>query len=151
MRSIYCCVQLFRSLNVLGLEALEATLGDGDVGDKGVQLVHRVFVLVTEPSKPDPHPERNSSNTLSPDGLVQPGVNPHVLGAHLLLSKLLDLLDSPGRLVLEPNPVQPFVHVDGVLTGNDLAHSGSLLLLATRWHFGKREIVSCRSESSNKS
>ena len=79
------------------------------------------------------------------------------LGAHLLLSKLLDLLHSPGRLVLEPNPVQPLMHVDGVLTGNDLrwvivrkfwililniylAHGGPLLLLTTRWHLGK-EIV----------
>ena len=42
------------------------------------------------------------------------------LGSHLLLSKLLDLLDSPGRLVLEADPVQPLVHVDRVLTGDDL-------------------------------
>ena len=42
------------------------------------------------------------------------------LGAHLLLSKLLDLLDSPGRLVLEPDSMQPLVHVDCVLAGNDL-------------------------------
>ena len=42
------------------------------------------------------------------------------LGSHLLLSKLLDLLDSPGRLVLEPDPMQPLVHVNGVLTGDDL-------------------------------
>jgi hypothetical protein len=37
-------------------------------------------------------PERSAPDTLGPDGLVQPGVNPHVLCSHLLLSKLLDLL-----------------------------------------------------------
>ena len=42
------------------------------------------------------------------------------LGSHLLLGKLLDLLDSPGRLVLEPDSMQPLVHVDRVLAGNDL-------------------------------
>ena len=42
------------------------------------------------------------------------------LGSHLLLSKLLDLLDSPGRLVLEPDSMQPLVHVDRVLACNDL-------------------------------
>ena len=40
VRFIYCRKQLFSSLNIFGLEALEATLGDGDVCDKGVQLVH---------------------------------------------------------------------------------------------------------------
>ena len=82
-------------------------------------------------------PEWNSADTLGPDGLVQASIDPDVLeyglfhgpiecvpvtdlGSHLLLSKLLDLLDSPGRLVLEPDPVQPLVHVDGVLTGDDL-------------------------------
>ena len=42
------------------------------------------------------------------------------LGSHLLLSKLLDLLDSPGRLVLEPDSMQSLVHVDCVLAGDDL-------------------------------
>ena len=63
---------------------------------------------------------RLRADHLGPDGLVEPGVDPDVGGAHLLLGKLLDLLDSPGRLVLEPNPVQPLMHVDGVLTGDDL-------------------------------
>ena len=39
-------------------------------------------------------PEWNSSDTLCPDSLVQPGVDPDILGAHLLLSKLLDLLKT---------------------------------------------------------
>ena len=53
------------------------------------------------------------------------------LGAHLLLSKLLDLLDSPGRLVLEADPVQPLVHVDRVLTSDDL----HILIIDKFWSF----------------
>ena len=64
--------------------------------------------------------EQDLPDTLVPDVLVEPGVDPDVLGSHLLLSKLLDLLDSPGRLVLEPDSMQPLVHVDRVLAGNDL-------------------------------
>ena len=79
----------------------------------------------------DTHSERDSSDALGPDGLVEPGVDPHVLGAHLLLSKLLDLLDSPGRLVLEADPVQPLVHVDGVLTSDDL----HILIIDKFWSF----------------
>ena len=33
-------------------------------------------------------------NTLGPEMLVQPGFNPHIIGAHLLLGKLLDLLNN---------------------------------------------------------
>ena len=81
-----------RGFNILSLESLEASLGDLDVGDEGVQLVDAVLVLVPEPGQADPHPEGDTPHSLGPDGLVQPGVDPHVLGAHLLLGKLLDLL-----------------------------------------------------------
>ena len=37
---------LFSSLDILSLKALEAALGDGDVGDEGVELVHGVLVLI---------------------------------------------------------------------------------------------------------
>ena len=47
------------------------------------------------------------------------------LGAHLLLSKLLDLLYSSGCLVLEPDAMQPLVHVDSVLAGDDLEFKSS--------------------------
>ena len=40
----------------------------------------------------------------------------------------LTYLDSAGRAVLEPDPVQPLVQVDGVLAGHDLAHGGPSLL-----------------------
>ena len=78
--------------HVLSLETLESSLGDLDVGDESVKLVDAVLVLVPEPGQADPHPEGDTPYALGPDGLVQSGVNPHVLGAHLLLSKLLDLL-----------------------------------------------------------
>ena len=94
------------------MKALEATLGDVDVGYEGVELVHGVLVLVPQPRQADAHAEGDTSHTLDkrlvtvavlllktnlgPDGLVEPGVDPHILGAHLLLGELLDLLDSWG-------------------------------------------------------
>ena len=38
-------------------------------------------------------PEGNTAHALGPDRLVQSGIDPHVLGAHLLLGKLLNLLN----------------------------------------------------------
>ena len=85
---------LSRGFHILGLKPLEASLGDLDVGDEGVELMDAVLVLVPEPGKADPHPEGDAPHALGPDGLVQPGVDPHVLSSHLLLCKLLDLLNA---------------------------------------------------------
>ena len=79
-------------LNILRLQTLEPSICDEDMRDQGVQLVDRVHIFVTEPGKTDPHPEGDTPNTLGPDGLVEPGVNPDILGSHLLFSKLFDLL-----------------------------------------------------------
>jgi hypothetical protein len=49
---------LLRGLDVLRLEALEAALGDVDVGDKRVELVDGVLVLVPQPGQADAHPEQ---------------------------------------------------------------------------------------------
>ena len=87
-------ILLGRCFHVLSLKALEGSLGDLDVGDESVELVDAVLVLVPQPGQPDPHPEGNAPHSLGPDGLVEPGVDPHVLGPHLLLSKLLDLLNN---------------------------------------------------------
>ena len=38
-------------------------------------------------------PEGNTAHSLGPDRLIQPSVDPYVLGAHLLLGKLLNLLN----------------------------------------------------------
>ena len=42
-------------------------------------------------------PEGDAPDALGPDGLVEPGVDPDVLGPHLLLRELLDLLHRPGE------------------------------------------------------
>ena len=47
----------------------------------------------------------NLPNTLGPEMLVQPGFDPHIIGTHLLLGKLLDLLDSTRSTVLEADAV----------------------------------------------
>ena len=64
--------------------------------------------------------------------LVEPGVDPDVVGAHLLLGKLLDFLDGAGGAVLEADAVQALVQVDGVFAGHHLAHGGALLLALGR-------------------
>ena len=55
--------------------------------------------------------------------LVEPGVDPDVGGAHLLLGELFDLLDGAGGPVLVADAVKPLVKVDGVLTGHHLKMS----------------------------
>ena len=50
---------MFSSFHVFSLETLEATLGNVDIGDQGVELVHAVLVLVTETSKTNAHTEGN--------------------------------------------------------------------------------------------
>ena len=67
-------------------------LGHGDMGDEGVELVGGVLILVPQPGEAHAHPEGGAAHPLRPDGLVQPGVNAHVRCAHLLLSKLFNLL-----------------------------------------------------------
>ena len=74
----------------------------------------------------------DSPDTLVPDVLVEPRVDPDVIGPHLLEGELLDLLDGPGSAVLEADAVQPLVQVDGVLPGDHLAHGGPLLLVLRR-------------------
>lgn len=57
-------------------------------------------------------------DSLGPDELVQPCVNAHVLCAHLLGGKLTNFFDCTGGSFLETNIQEPFVHVDGVHSGN---------------------------------
>ena len=67
--------------------------------------------------------------------LVQPGVDTNIVGSHLLLGKLFQLLDGSGCSVLEADSVKPLVKVDGVFAGYDFTHGGALaLLLALRRH-----------------
>ena len=61
--------------------------------------------------------------------LVKPGVNSKIMCSHLLLGKLLDLLDSSRGPVIEADAVEMFVEVDGVLPGHHFNHGGTLTLL----------------------
>ena len=58
-RTVYSAAAgLFRGLDVLGLESLEAVLGYVDMGDESVQLVYGVFILVTHTGQPHAHSEQ---------------------------------------------------------------------------------------------
>ena len=61
--------------------------------------------------------------------LVEPGVNTDIFGSHLFNGELLDFLDGTGSTVFETDSMQPFVEVNGVFAGDNLAHGGSLLFL----------------------
>lgn len=67
-------------------------------------------------------------DTLGPEVLVESGVDSDIGGAHLLLGELLHFLDGAGSAVLEPDPVEALVQIDGVLAGHHLAHGRALLL-----------------------
>jgi len=53
------------SFHILGLEPLEPALGNQDMRDEGVQLVHGVFILVSQASKTNTHPELKTVLTKS--------------------------------------------------------------------------------------
>ena len=91
--------------------------------------MHGVLILVTQSGKTNADTEGDVPYSLRPEVLVESGINPDIVGSHLLLSKLLDLLDGPWGPVLEANTVEPLVQVDGVLAGNDLTHGRTLTLL----------------------
>lgn len=60
---------------------------------------------------------------------VETGVDAHVLGAHLLLGELADLLDGPGSALLEANLVDALRHVDGALARHHLIDRRLVALL----------------------
>ena len=68
------------------------------------------------------------SDTLSPDVLVELGVNSHVGGFHHLGDELLDALDGLGSLVLEGGAVSEFVDIDGGVDGG-FVETSSLFFL----------------------
>ena len=70
-----------------------------------------------------------SPDATAPDLLVEPVVDAHVLGAHLLHGKLADLLEGAGGLLLGADAVQPLVEVDRVVTSDHLRHGRLGLLL----------------------
>ena len=68
-------------------------------------------------------------DSLRPEVLVEPGVNTDIFGSHLFDGELLDFLDGTGSTVFETDSMQPFVEVNCVFAGDNLAHGGSLLFL----------------------
>ena len=70
--------------------------------------------------KLDPYPVGHALDTLSPDRLVELGVEADVGGAHGLLGELDDRLHGMGGALLEGTAVHPLVQVDGVFTGDDV-------------------------------
>ena len=98
--------------------------------------MHGVFILVPQSGKTNANSERDISDSLGPNVLVKSGINSNIVSFHLLLSKLLDLLDCSWGPVLEADSVETLVEVDGVLAGYHLTHGGALtLLLAFGRHF----------------
>lgn len=69
--------------------------------------------------QPDSESGREATNTELPDLLVELGVDTDVLDTHGLLRKLLHLLDSLGRPLLELDVVDALVQVDRVLALRD--------------------------------
>lgn len=82
---------LFGGINVHGLETLVSV--NRDVGNKSVQLVGGVFVLVSLSVKSDADSVLDVLDTVLPDGLVQTGVDSDVLKCHC--RALETSLDSP--------------------------------------------------------
>ena len=68
----------------------------------------------------NPYPVGHALDALSPDRLVELGVEADVLGAHGLLRELDDRLHGMGGPLLEGVTVHALVQVDGVFTGDDV-------------------------------
>ena len=77
--------------------------------------------------KLDPYPVGHALDTLSPDRLIELGVEADVLGAHRLLGELNARLHGMGGTLLEGAAVYPLVEVDGVFTGDNILESRASL------------------------
>jgi len=62
----------------------------------------------------------NSLDSLSPDSLVEFGVQSHISGSHRFLGKVDHGFDGPGSSLFEGAAVHALVEMDGVLPGNDI-------------------------------
>lgn len=58
-------------------------------------------------------------DTLGPDVLVQAGVDADIVGSHLTLGKLADLLDSAWGTLLEADVVHTLGQVNGAFAGDN--------------------------------
>ena len=103
-----------------------------DVLDKGVEISFGVaFLLVSFSGDSDSDFVGEVPDALSPDKLVEFGVDPHIGGSHHLGDQGFDLLDGSGGLLLEGSLVGQFVDVDGCVDCG-FSQAGSLFLLHHR-------------------
>lgn len=100
--------------------------------DEGVEISLGVaFLLVSFSGDSDSDFVGEVPDALSPDELVELGVDPHVGGSHHLGDQSFDLLDGGGGLLLEGGLVGQFVDVDGCIDCG-FGQAGSLLFLHHR-------------------
>ena len=53
---------------------------------------------------------------MGPDGFVEPGVDAHLRGSHLLHGKLPDFFECPRGTLFETHSMDVLVNVDGVFS-----------------------------------
>lgn len=110
--TFFCVVQLSKR-NHLGLLLLldhngVQTLDGSNLNWLNVreELLSSVLLLVSSSRDSDTESEWNTLDTSLPDLLVELWVNSDVRGTELLLSELLDLLDSLWSFLLERDTVE---------------------------------------------
>ena len=106
---------------------LTLKVNSGDKGDIRVKLLLGILIIVTLTGDTDTNTVVSVLNTTRPDSLVQRGVKTNVLGTHSLLSKSLDSLDSMRSTLSQRATKDMLVHVDGVLTSDNISEGGTLL------------------------
>ena len=52
------------------------------------------------------HPDNSVPDPFGPDGFVEPGVDAHIWGSHLLHGKLPDFFECPRGTLLETPEIQ---------------------------------------------
>ena len=94
-------INLLLRLNDLSLK----TLGRGNIDSLDVRekLLLSTLLVVSLSRDADSDSVRNALDTTLPELLVQLGVESDIRGSKLLLSKVLDSLDSTGSSLLELN------------------------------------------------
>ena len=134
---------LLRVIDIFRLEPLE--VGNIDITNQCVEFVWRVFILVSLPGESNPDSVWNVSDAFGPEIFIESSVDANVPSAHLLLRKLLDLLDGSRCPFLETDAMKPLVQVHSVLSGDHLVQ-GRFRLLGLPCFL--RHFNWCRDETS---
>ena len=121
--------RLLGGANVLGFQEFKGV--DFYNGHVGVKLFFGLLVVVLPSGEAHAYAVRYVADPFAPDELVQADIKTNVGGSHGFGGELFDLTDGTGGLLFEPQTVQPFVKVDGVVTGDHIWCSGGVSCL---WH-----------------